>query len=63
MIKSQHRLFPVGRLDQNSTGLILLTNDSDLTLKLTQGLIKLGSLKVGQYRSLTEKEVLLLKQA
>jgi 23S rRNA pseudouridine2605 synthase len=29
------RLYPVGRLDKDSTGLILLTNDGDLTLKLT----------------------------
>jgi pseudouridine synthase len=29
------RLFPVGRLDADSTGLILLTNDGDLTFRLT----------------------------
>ncbi|MFC1962041.1 pseudouridine synthase [Chloroflexota bacterium] len=29
------RLYPVGRLDKDSTGLLLLTNDGDLTLKLT----------------------------
>jgi 23S rRNA pseudouridine2605 synthase len=29
------RLFPVGRLDAESTGLILLTNDGDLTHRLT----------------------------
>lgn len=29
------RLYPVGRLDYNSTGLILLTNDGELTYKLT----------------------------
>jgi 23S rRNA pseudouridine2605 synthase len=31
----QIRLYPVGRLDKNSTGLIILTNDGDLTLWLT----------------------------
>jgi len=29
------RLYPVGRLDKDSTGLIILTNDGDLTLRLT----------------------------
>ena len=33
--KVQERLVPVGRLDKDSEGLLLMSNDGDLTLKLT----------------------------
>lgn len=31
----EHRVFPVGRLDFNTSGLLLLTNDGELTYELT----------------------------
>jgi len=34
-IKYPERVYPVGRLDQSSTGLIILTNDGDFANKLT----------------------------
>jgi 23S rRNA pseudouridine2605 synthase len=35
LVDIKERLFVVGRLDKNSWGLVLLTNDGDLTYKLT----------------------------
>lgn len=33
--EGKERIYPVGRLDRNTTGVLLLTNDGDLTKKLT----------------------------
>ncbi|HEX2585137.1 MAG TPA: pseudouridine synthase [Steroidobacteraceae bacterium] len=48
-IRERERLFPVGRLDADSTGLLLLTNDGDLAFQLTHP--KFGVAK--EYRVLT----------
>jgi 23S rRNA pseudouridine2605 synthase len=45
-IAERERLFPVGRLDADSTGLLLLTNDGDLAYQLTHP--KFGVMK--EYR-------------
>ncbi|MBI4368413.1 MAG: rRNA pseudouridine synthase [Candidatus Omnitrophica bacterium] len=49
----KERLYPVGRLDQDTTGLLLLTNDGDLTLRLTHP--RYGIEKV--YEALLDKEI------
>lgn len=35
LIKTNQRIYPVGRLDKDTTGVLILTNDGDLTHKLT----------------------------
>jgi len=35
LVKIKERVFPVGRLDYDTSGLLILTNDGDLTYKLT----------------------------
>jgi len=36
LIKTEQKLYPVGRLDKDSSGLLLLTNDGDFAYKITQ---------------------------
>ena len=41
LVPNKHRVFPVGRLDYNTTGAILLTNDGELTQILTHPKFKI----------------------
>ena len=47
------RIYPVGRLDQNTTGVLLLTNDGDMASKLTHPKF----LKKKIYHVFTDKNV------
>ena len=53
LVKTKNRLYPVGRLDINSEGLIILTNDGDLALKLTHPKFHLEK----EYEVTTDKDV------
>jgi 23S rRNA pseudouridine2605 synthase len=49
----KERLYPVGRLDRNTTGVLLFTNDGDLTAKLTHP--KFGVRKI--YHVILDKRI------
>jgi pseudouridine synthase len=52
------RLFPVGRLDMNTTGLLLLTNDGDLAYRLTHPRYKIDKKYVVTVEGLiTDREI------
>lgn len=56
------RVYPVGRLDRNTTGLILLTNDGDLANRLMHPSYKVRKVyEVETHRELTDEELTKLR--
>lgn len=56
IVKSKHRIFSIGRLDRNTTGVILLTNDGMLANRLMHPRYQIERVyNVGLDRALTEK--------
>ena len=54
----QERIYPVGRLDRNTTGVLLLTNDSDLASKLTHPkFVKKKIYQVWTDKDITEEDM------
>jgi 23S rRNA pseudouridine2605 synthase len=56
IVVSKERIFCVGRLDADTTGLIILTNDSDLTNKLTHPSYGIAKTYVARVKGRIEPE-------
>ncbi|SCZ08382.1 pseudouridine synthase [Alkaliphilus peptidifermentans] len=50
LIDLPYRIFPVGRLDYDTSGLLILTNDGDLTYKLTHPKFKVEKVYVSKIK-------------
>ena len=62
LINTSARIYPVGRLDYDTTGLIILTNDGDLTALLTHPKNNIDKKYVAKINGfLTKEDVLKLK--
>ena len=56
LIKTSKRIYPVGRLDYDTTGLILLTNDGELTNFLTHPKNNIEKVYVAKIKGMITKE-------
>ncbi len=57
LIRTREKIFPVGRLDYNTTGVLLLTNDGEFSNKLTHPKNKYGRVYIATIdKDLAEKD-------
>ena len=64
LIPEEKRIFPVGRLDYDTTGLVILTNDGDLANKLMHPRNRIDKVYVAKISgTLTPTEIMKLKSA
>lgn len=63
LINTTERIYPIGRLDFNTSGLLLLTNDGDLTHRLLHPKYKITKTYIAKVSSLvTMKDINILKR-
>lgn len=63
LIETDKRIYPVGRLDVDSKGLLLLTNDGDLTNKLTHPSFEVAkTYLVEAKKALSEEDIAILEK-
>ena len=58
LIQTNKRIYPVGRLDYDTTGAIILTNDGELTNLLTHPKNKVEKVYVAKIKGIITKEIL-----
>lgn len=59
IVKSKKRLYPVGRLDYDTSGILLLTNDGELTNKLIHPRCEIEKTYIAKVKGLVNKENLI----
>ena len=63
LVPHHSRLYPVGRLDRNTTGVILLTNDGDLAFRLTHPKFHAPKIyKVELHQAIKSQELAVLRR-
>ena len=58
LINVPYRIFPVGRLDYNTSGFLILTNDGELTYKLTHPKFEVPKVYVAKIRGIPSRDKL-----
>lgn len=59
-LSNKQRVFPVGRLDYDTSGLLLLTNDGEFANQLMHPKYKVGKMYVAKVKGIVEREKLKL---
>ncbi len=57
-VDTEHRLFPVGRLDYDTSGLLLLTNDGEFANQLMHPKYKIGKMYIAKVKGIPTREQL-----